>query len=328
MNLPHDYQAALTGAALIDEPNAGRILMHGRDRAALLQRLTTNDIERLRPGHGLTTVLTTPIGRIIDLLAVYARDDSLVVLTSPGQGPAIFSHLKKNIFFNDQVTLEPAGRSLTQFGLFGPQARAILETINTMPLPDLALHQHTLLSPAAGSGRVIRRAGIGAAPGAPSEDAQGWTLLIPSDAAEALRASLLAAGVVPLSATTYEALRVEAAIPAFGHELSQEYIPLETGLLGAISFNKGCYVGQEIIARMESRGRRAKQLCLLTLSAPADAPAKLAVEGKEAGDLTSSTNSPRHGPLGLAYVRSAHAEVGSTIAIANSDVHGQIVAVI
>jgi aminomethyltransferase len=328
MNLPTDYHAALAGAALIDEPNTGRIIMHGRDRAALLQRLTTNDIERLRPGHGLATVLTTPIGRIIDLLFVYAREDSLVVLTSPGQGPAIFSHLKKNIFFNDQVTLEPAGRSLAQFGLFGPKARTILESINTVPLPELALHQHTLLSPAAGVGRAIRRAGIGVAPGARPDEAEGWTILIPSEAAEPFRANLLAAGVVPLSSTTYETLRIEAAIPAIGHELSQEYIPLETGLLGAISFSKGCYVGQEIIARMESRGRRAKQLCLLTLSAPIDAPAKLAVEGKEAGDLTSTTHSPRHGPLGLAYVRSAHAEVGNTIGIAECDIHGQIIAVI
>jgi folate-binding protein YgfZ len=116
---------------------------------------------------------------------------------------------------------------------------------------------------------------------------------------------------------------VEAGHGAFGRELSEEYIPLETGLWDAISFNKGCYVGQEIIARMESRGRLAKQLCGLRLPEGLPdglaLPAKLDAAGKEAGDLTSVVESPRHGLIGLAYVRSAHAEPGGRLAVGGAD---------
>jgi tRNA-modifying protein YgfZ len=109
MELAADYRAALEGAAFVDEAAAGRMFLRGRDRAALLHRLSTNDIERLRPGQGTRTVLTTPIGRIIDLLSVHALDDDLLLLASPEQGPPVYRHIKSNIFFNDQVTIAPAG---------------------------------------------------------------------------------------------------------------------------------------------------------------------------------------------------------------------------
>ena len=108
---PPDYQAALEVAAFADESAVGRIFMRGRDRTALLHRLSTNNIEQLKAGQGARTVLTTPIGRIIDVLAVHALDDTLLVATSPGQGGPVWAYLKKNIFFNDQVTLEAAGRT-------------------------------------------------------------------------------------------------------------------------------------------------------------------------------------------------------------------------
>src|ERR671930_79402 len=94
------YQAALSDAALADEGGAGRIFMRGKERAALLQRLSTNDIARLRPGQGARTVLTTPIGRIIDLLTVHVLEDALLIVSSLGQGGPVWAHLKKNIFFN------------------------------------------------------------------------------------------------------------------------------------------------------------------------------------------------------------------------------------
>src|SRR6185503_9460660 len=148
---------------------------------------------------------------------------------------------------------------------------------------------------------------------------------------------------VALSAESYDVLRIERGYGVFGRELGQEYIPLETGLLDAVSFTKGCYVGQEIIARMESRNRLAKQLRGLKLSLEigdwrldesADSqslisnlqlPAKLEVDGKEAGDLTSVAVSPRFGPIALAYVRSAHAAPGSVVGIAGAGLTGEVV---
>ncbi|MBK9944586.1 MAG: aminomethyl transferase family protein [Kouleothrix sp.] len=304
------YRAAYAGAAVAEEHSAGRILMRGRDRAALLHRLSTNEIVRLRPGQGTRTVLTTPIGRIIDVLAVHALDDALLLVTSPGQGGAVWAHLKQNIFFQDQVVLEAAGRSYGQLALYGPGAAAALHQALGAGWPDLPLHHTATL--AFGGAQLI----IAARPpiGGPS-----FTLYVPAAQAEALHLALAQAGTAPLDLATLEVLRVEQGYPAFGRELSQEYIPLETGLYDAVSFTKGCYVGQEIIARMESRGRLAKRLIGLRLSAPAAAPGTLEVAGKAAGHLTSALVSPRLGPIGLAYVRSAQAVVGARVDIAGSD---------
>src|SRR3954451_17647371 len=131
------YQAALNGAALADERTAGRLFMRGKDRAALLQRLSTNDIARLQPGQGARTVLTTPIGRIIDVLTVHVLEDALLIVSSPGQGGPVWAHLKKNIFFNDQVALEAAGRSHGQLALYGSAAAALLEQVSGAKLSDL-----------------------------------------------------------------------------------------------------------------------------------------------------------------------------------------------
>lgn len=308
------YTGALERVALADERSAGRIVMRGRDRASLLHRLSTNDIERLKPGEGALTVLTTPIGRIIDLLTVHALEDALLLVTSPEQGPAVFGHLRRNIFFNDQVTLEPAGRTYEQVAIYGPQAADALASLAGMAV-DLPLHGIATISVAGVSLLVARRKPIGGA---------GFTLYVPVAGYEAVRAALLAAGAVVLDAEALDVLRVEHGYGAFGRELSQEYIPLETGLLDAVSFSKGCYVGQEIIARMESRGRLAKRLCGLRLSRPVVAPAALGAADREAGDLTSAVISPRFGPIALAYVRSAFANPGAVVAIAGTDATGVV----
>jgi len=327
------YHAALEGAALHDEASAGRIFLRGRDRAALLHRLSTNDIEWLRPGQGARTVLTTPIGRIIDLLTVHALDDALLLITGPGQGGPVWSHLKKNIFFNDQATLEAAGRSHGQLALYGPSAAGLLAELSGIELGELSLHHTTTIELAGGPVLIAARPPIGG----PS-----FTLYPLAERLEAVRGALSAGGTTPLDDATLHVFRIEQGYGATGHELGQEYIPLETGLLDAISFTKGCYVGQEIIARMESRGRLAKQLRGLRLTTDdrqpttgnqpvvggqwsVVAPAKLEVEGKDAGDLTSFALSPRFGPIALAYVRSAHAEPGRIVGVAGSDVRGEVV---
>ena len=311
-----DYRAALEGAALYDESAAGRIFMRGRDRADLLHRLSTNDIAGLRLGQGARSVLTSPIGRIIDLLTVHALEDALLVVASPSQGGPVYGHLRKNIFFNDQVTLEPAGRSHGQLALYGPAAAELLERSSGASLGDLPLY-HSVEAAIAGAPLLIARR--------PPIGEHGFTLYVPAVYMPPVRAALLAAGAVALDEDALDILRVERGYGAFGRELSLEYIPLETGLLDAVSFTKGCYVGQEIIARMDSRNRLAKQLRGLRLDRPVAAPGKLVVAGKEAGDLTSAVVSPRFGAIALAYVRSAHAAPGGVVGVAAGDARGEVV---
>jgi folate-binding protein YgfZ len=308
------YASALERAVIADERTAGRIFMRGRDRAALLHRLSTNDIERLKPGEGTLTVLTTPIGRIIDLLTVHALDDALLIVTSPDQGPPVFGHVRRNIFFNDQVTLEAAGRTHAQMALYGPKAACLIAELTGAAI-DLPLHGITTTVIAGVRLLIARRKPIGG---------DSFTLYIPSDGYDAVYAALLTSAT-PIDSDTLDVLRIEQGYGAFGRELSQEYIPLETGLLDAVSFSKGCYVGQEIIARMESRGRLAKRLCGLQLSQPVTPPAKLVCDGRDAGDITSAAVSPRFGPIALAYVRTAYAEPGTVVGVEGTGVTGRVV---
>lgn len=300
------YEAVYGQAAVINESDRGRLWMRGRDRAALLHRLSTNHIERLQPGQGTLTVLTTPIGRMIDLLRVYALPDTLLLETGDGHGPAILRHLRKNIFFNDQVTVADASAELGQIGVYGPQASQVIQTIG-LPV-DLPLHGiatgdwngHQVL--------VARCEPLGG---------DGYTLYSPATQTTTLLTALTDAGAVPLDSHTTEVVRIEHGYPRFNHEITLDYIPLEANLWRAVSFQKGCYVGQEIIARMESRGRIAKLLCGLRLSAAPEAvPASITVDGKEAGTLTSAVYSPRYGWIGLAYLRRVYAERGTIVNLA------------
>ncbi|WP_298820478.1 CAF17-like 4Fe-4S cluster assembly/insertion protein YgfZ [Chloroflexus sp.] len=301
------YQAIYTGAVVADETDRGRLWMRGRDRAALLHRLSTNHIERLQPGQGTLTVLTTPIGRMIDLLRVYALPDALLLETGPEHGAPILRHLRKNIFFNDQVTVADAGAELGQIGVYGPQAGQVAQKLG---LPS-DLSRYSIVVGRWGEIEVLvaRCDPLGG---------DGYTLYPPASQTAALLTALTAAGAVLLDRATAEIARVEHGYPRFGREITLDYIPLEADLWRAVSFQKGCYVGQEIIARMESRGRIAKQLRGLQLQAPPESlPAKVLADTKEIGDLTSVVNSPRYGWIGLAYLRSVYAEAGTTVLVAN-----------
>jgi len=315
-----DYQTALTGAVIYDTTNAGRIWMRDKDRASLLHRLSTNDIERLQVGQGTRTVLTNHNGRIIDLLTVHVLPDALLLVTSAPQRATVLNLLKKNIFFNDKVKVADASDELHQLTLYGPHSAAVLARLGGPDLTALPLHHLAAATIAEITVQIAATLPLGGG---------GYTLYIPAAATDRVRAALYAAGAVDLSDAAWEMMRVEAGYPHYPNELSLEYIPLETGLWDAISFNKGCYVGQEIIARMESRNRIAKLLRGLRFAPDATLPLpphKLAVQGKEAGDLTSVVQSPRYGQIGLAYVRAAHAAPGTQVGLADSDVTATVVA--
>ena len=309
---PVVYVAALMGAAFVSSTERGRVWMRDRDRAALLHRLSTNHIERLRPGQSTATVLTTPTARIIDLLTVYALDDALLLVTSPGRGAAITQYLRKNSFFNDKVQVEDATATLGQLTLYGPQAASLLQNLG---VAGTTLPAHSIVL------TTWREAPLYLARDPDLGESSFWVLAPPAPLAE-LTAALREAGAHELDAATHEVLRVEAGRGAYGRELSLEYLPLEAGLRYAMSFTKGCYVGQEIIARMENRGRLVRCLRGLRLAAPpilaTDAPlATLTAADTAVGVLTSFVVSPRYGPLGLAYVHTAHSAPGTHLMVAN-----------
>ena len=136
---------------------------------------------------------------------------------------------------------------------------------------------------------------------------------------EALWQHLISSGLVTADAAAYEFLRIESGRPRFGHELTQDYIPLEANLWDDVSFNKGCYIGQEIIARMESRNRLAKKLVKLTLAAPVATDSPLTANGKNGGTLTSAAMGP-NGSVALGYVKTAVLENNSEIVVGETAV--------
>lgn len=304
------YAAVLEDVAVYDASTYGRLRLSGRNPASLIHRLSTNDVERLTPGDGARTVLINHNARIIDLLTVYALPEHLLVVASASQREAVETLIRKNIFFMDRIVVEDVTEQTVQLHLYGPHAAAKVQEITGIDPQSWPLHH-------------IQAAAFGDGDTAP----QGWVArILPlggdgfalfARAEDRVVLEALLSSVPMLSATTYDVLRIEQGYAVSGHELSLEYIPLETRLTDAISFNKGCYVGQEIIARMDSRQRLAKQLMGLRLRQPVEPGGKLFRDGKEAGDLTSVALSSRFGAIGLGYVRTASAEPGTIVEVAD-----------
>lgn len=294
MDLAEEYQAAQTGAVLMEASAWGRLRLTGASRLDFLHRLSTNDVARLQPGQGAATIFTTPIARIIDRTVLYARDHAVLMVTSRGNQGRVQQWLRKYIFFNDDVQIKDITAETAMIAVYGAQANQVLQRFSGADVADLPVHHGREVSAADTSILIARADPIGGG---------GFHLIFDRTAHAIIWQALIDAGAVPIGEETYQVLRVEAGRPEFGRELGDEYIPLEANLWPEVSFTKGCYTGQEIIARMESRQRLAKQLVGLRFDAAVTLPATLAANGHEAGVVTSVVHSPRLGWIGLGYLK-------------------------
>jgi aminomethyltransferase len=267
----------------------GRLRLTGSTRLDFIQRMSTGDMRGLSAGQGRATVFTTPIGRMVDHGVALAEPESLLLICGGGNQQRLMRWLGKYILFNDDVQVADDSDTLPMLGIFGPDADAWADTVHP-GASRWPLHTHR-----AGlvKARSLRGAGY------------YW---IGQNAPIAQ---------VPSPLGEYEAMRIAAGYPAFPNEINEDYIPLEAGLRDAISFTKGCYIGQEIIARMESRAQLAKKLARLRITGQNDTAAqpgdRLLADGAEAGVITSVS------PIGdaaLGYVRSAHAQPGARLSVA------------
>jgi len=267
----------------------GRLRLTGSTRLDFTQRMSTGDMRGLQAGEGRATVFTTPIGRMVDHALVLAEPDSALLICGGGNQQRLMRWLRKHILFNDDVQVTDESGALPMLGVFGPEADAWAETVQ----PG-----------ASGWPLYTHRAGLVKA--APLQGAGYYWIGRNAPVAQA-----------PSPLAEYETLRIAAGYPAFPGEINEDYIPLEAGLVGAISFTKGCYIGQEIIARMQSRGQLAKKLARLRFTSKGDTPAqpgdRLLADGADAGVLTSVAPA---GDAALGYVRSAHAQPGARLSVA------------
>ena len=301
-----EYRAALDAAVLMDRSHEGRFSISGRDRLDLMHRISTNDLLSLSEGDARPTIFTNPNARILDRALVVNRGDQALVIAEPGRGEPLRRYLQRNIFFNDDVQLHDLNGTTRQFVLHGAAASAVAEQF----APDLAEFR-CIDAQIAGSTVIVLR-------DQPLSGAH-YRLIVPEAQAADVWAALLdlgaASGLIPAGSLTYNALRIRAGRPAVGHELTTDYLPLEVGLWDEISFTKGCYTGQEIVARMESRGRLAKVMLRLRLDAAVAAPAAISSAGREIGTLTSSVQTPDGENLAIGIVKVAAAQPGTAVSV-------------
>ena len=308
-----EFNAALNAAVLMDRSHEGRLSLHGPDRLALVQRMSTNDVQALAADEATPTVFINPIGRILDRVTLINRADDAVLLAGPGRGEPLRAYLQRHIFFNDQVQVADLAPATRHFVLTGPQADAVAAALG----PALAdLHGPV------GAAVEIAGAPAYAVRVKPVSGSQ-WSLIVPAEAAKGVFEAVLEAGkpfgLRPAGSLVYNALRIRAGIPGTGRELTTDYIPLEVGLWDEVSFRKGCYTGQEIIARMESRGKLAKTIVQVTLDRPIEAPAALKLDGREVGTLTSAVPAPDGRVYGIAVVKVAAALPGAVLEAVRDD---------
>jgi tRNA-modifying protein YgfZ len=286
--LTTDYRTITEGCGLLDRSERGKLALTGADARSFLQGQVTNDVEGLSPGFGCYAAFLTPKGKMLGDLRILDAGDEVLLDTERVALQGLFNMIRQfSIGYDVDLHKRTLERGL--LSLIGPEAAAIAGAVD-LPADE---HSHALVS--------VRPAGITAR--AIRTDV-GVDLLFEAGALEALRTALEDAGAVPVSEAAAEVLRVERGRPRYGIDLDESVIPQEAGLNErAVSFTKGCYVGQETVARLYYRGKPNRQLRGLRLSGPASSGDELLFEGGVVGRVTSVAQSPRFGQIALALVR-------------------------
>ena len=294
------------GELTIHHTSYGCLKATGEDALDLLNRLSTNKVDHLEPGYWAPTVLTSDRGRIVDLLCVVHAGDFVYLVTSPGQQQPVIEWLDKYTIMED-LEVEDVSASTAIIALAGSGAPAALGIDaaepdylpgRQYPAPAVVVAGRTAIAVSRPHGALPCR-----------------LLIVSEDATDVIVGTLSEAGAHPVGDEEWESLRVGAGAPAFGAEMGEPYNPLEAGLIGAIDFTKGCYIGQEVIARLDSYDRVQKYMAVLRFSAGSDASvgASLAHDARTAGEVTSLYRTPAGELRGLGYVRTAAAEPGQTL---------------
>ena len=313
-NVAAEYRAITEEAGLHDSSYTGRLKATGEDALDLLNRLSTNGIVNLAPGQGAPTILTTDRGRILDLLGVVNTGEYVLLITSPDCQQAVIDWLDKYTIMED-LTVEDVSAETAHFTVCGPAAREALT--NALSLPEEAGLIEEMESYAALPATV---GGYGAlVVNRPLGDLAAFDVLVNAEVAEQVWEAMAEAGATPVGIDAFNTALVRHGIPRHGREMGDAYNPLEAGLIGTVDFAKGCYIGQEVIARLDTYEKVQRYLVRLSFSEDADVSegAGLELDGRNVGKVTSLAAIPSTGELaGLGYVRTARAIPGETLELA------------
>ena len=302
-----EYRAAREGVALFDRSALGKVSVTGRDRLAFLQGMLTNDVKGLQPGQGAPAAFLDAHGKVMALLVVYALADRALIELPASLTEKTLQTLDRYLI-SEKAVFESVDDAFAILSLQGPGARGLLEGLGGGPL-SLPPYGHALVSVAGLPARVINR---------PEGPGPGFHCWVAAGEAAALRRVLEGAGAVPAHAETLEVLRVEAGQPWYPNDVDDSVILPETRLESLVSYTKGCYIGQEVVARVKYRGHVNRALSGLVLEGDrVPGPgARVTVEGREIGRVTSAVRSVALGrPIALGYVRREHFEPDSAVTV-------------
>jgi folate-binding protein YgfZ len=300
------YRQLREECGVLDRSGRGKLLVTGSEAAEYLQGQLTNDIEALAPGEGCYAVLLDRKGHMRGDMRVLAVDEEKIWIdTEPEAIDAVRRHLEMYKIGRD-VDVVDAGAERAIVSLVGPRS---VELAGSPPLPEYC-HQEIAID-------GVECLAVGTS--------FGIDLIPRAEDRERLIAALAAAGAPEVTPEAVEILRIESGTPRFGSEMDTATMPAEAGIVErAVSFTKGCYIGQETVARLHYKGKPNRHLRGLRLSAPASPETALRLGEKEVGRLGGSRVSPVHGPIALAIVR-REAEPGAELRVGEDGVTARVV---
>ena len=292
------YRALTEGAGLLDRSDLGKLALTGAQAAELLNGQVSNDVEALGPGTGCYAALLTNKGKMLGDLRVLATGDELLLLCERVALQALFDQIRRGAI-GWQAELHKRTLQQGLLSVIGPRAREVVPGAE-----GLGAEEHANTAGTIGGAEVLLVA-----------TDLGVDVVCAAEDTARVRDALLAAGAVAVDEAAAEIVRVESGRPRYGLDLDDGTIPQEAGLNErAVSFTKGCYVGQETVARLHWRGKPNRHLRGLRLSELAEHGAPLRLGEREVGKVGSAVLSPRHGAIALAIVR-REAGPGDTLAV-------------
>ena len=303
--IPAGYEALRSGAAWLDLSGRGKIKATGEDRARLLHAMTTNHVEQLTPGTGCYAYFLSAQGRILGDVNLLCRPDHFLLDTEPETREKLFKHLDSFIIADD-VTLEDITHNRATMAIEGPEAATMLKKLGA-PAPERDYDN------AEWEGMLVVHTSYTGGP--------GFFVIAPTEEKEDLIRRLQSAGVVAADREAFHIVRIENGRPRYGEDISERYLAQEANQARALHFQKGCYLGQEIVERVRSRGQVHRVLVPIEIEST-DAPAagtKLQLGESNVGEITSAVFSPALGKVAaLAYVRVEHAKPGEELFLGDS----------
>jgi len=277
-----EFAALVSGCGVYDLAGRAKISISGGDRVRWLNGMVSNNIRDLEIGHGVYAFLLNPQGRILADLYAYHRRDSFVLDVGRDQIAKVWDHFDHYIIMDD-VEVADASAKLAAIGVAGPKSLEVLSQAG-LSIPELAPLQLSDL----GWQQIAVTAVRGDNPAVPCYEV--W--IAPEHAAQ-LRVVLLQAGATAVGGQALELLRISSGIPRYGQDIRERDLPQETGQQRALNFSKGCYIGQEIVERIRSRGSVHRMFTGFVIDGPLPSPGtKLQADGKDVGEITSSALLP------------------------------------